>query len=197
MAYGWLHNYCIKATPTSAPQASLGQTTPQQMAPMLAASCAALNLYNNTTPDAKNWVVTALIAKWAIDQITSNSVSISLGRDTIQFVRQPNGIFTPPANSTLTLTNTGGHYILQERHGRTFNFGSGNHLTNIVDQYNQSLTLAYNSSKWVTNVTDWQGRTLTFNYTGTPSRLTSVADSTGRTVSYGYTTNANGQLDLT
>jgi len=138
-----------------------------------------------------------LIAKWGIDQLDKNGVSVNLGKDTMQFVQQPNGTFTPPAGSTATLTQSGSTYSLLLRHGNKFNFNSGGFLTNIVDQYGQALNLTYNASNWVSTVKDWQNRnTFTFNYSGTPSRLTSISDGT-RTVSYGYTTTYNSQGDLT
>jgi RHS repeat-associated protein len=197
MTPGWIHNYCATANNIAAPQAGLGGTTPAQMAAMLVASYAALNLYNNTQPDAKNWLTTALIAKWGVDQLIKNGVSVSLGKDTVQFVKQPNGTFTPPANCTMTLTQSGSTYSLQQRHGNTFKFNAAGFLTNIVDQYSQSLNLTYNASNWVSTVKDWQNRhTFTFTYSGTPSRLASVTDGT-RTVSYGYATTYNPKGDLT
>jgi len=194
---GWVHNYCITANSLAAPQAGLGGTTPAQMASMLVASYAALQLYNNTQPNPKNWLTTALIAKWGVDQLAKNGVSVSLGRDAVQFVKQPNGVFTPPANCTMTLLQTNSAYWLQIRHGSTFKFNAAGCLTNIVDKYGQSLGLTYNASNWVQTVSDWQNRaTFTFTYTGTPQRLASVSDGT-RTVSYGYSTNSNTRGDLT
>ncbi len=190
MSGGWLHNYSINAYNVPAPQAGLGETTPAQAAPMIAATCAAIGLYNDAQPDPKNWMVTALIAKWGIDQLTRNGVSVLLGKDTVQFVQQPNGVFTPPANCTMTLTQSGSTYSLQQRHGNTFNFDSQGRLNTIVDQYGNTLSLTYTNSL-VKTVTDWKGRSLTFTYTG--SKLASVVDSTGRSVSYGY----SGQGDLT
>ncbi|MGP8201383.1 MAG: RHS repeat domain-containing protein [Limisphaerales bacterium] len=189
MAPGWLHSYYCNATPISDPEGGLGAATVEQMAPMIVASYAALNLYNNTNITAKNWVVTGLIAKWGIDQLINNAVSVNLGNATLEFIRQPNGSYTPPGNCTMSLAQTNGGYWLEERHGRTFKFGTNSLLTNIVDQYGQSMTLAYNSNNLVTNVTDWTNRSLTFTYTG--GVLTTVADSTGRSVSYAYT---NGDL---
>src|SRR5581483_11795868 len=148
-------------------------------------TCAAVNFYNNINLDPKNWETTALIAKWAIDQLTAGVVSVNLGNNVIQFTKQPDGRFTPPQNCTMSLTSSGGGYNLQERHGRTFKFGSNGLLTTIVDQYNQSNSLSYNSGGLLTNVTDWKGHSLTFNYTS--GVLTSVSDSTGRSVSYNYT----------
>ena len=196
MAGGWIHNYSITANNIAAPQACLGGTTPAQAASMFTATAAAIALYNGGYPDPKNWLTTALIAKWGVDQLTKSGVSIALGKDTLQFVQQPNGVFTPPANCTATLTQNGSTYNMQQRHGNTFAFNSSGLLASIVDQYNQSLSLTYNASNWVSTVTDWKNRKFTFNYTGTPSRLTSVSDGT-RTVSYGYSTTYNSKGDLT
>jgi RHS repeat-associated protein len=196
MAGGWIHNYSITANNIAAPQACLGDTTPAQAAPMLVATTAAISLYNGGYPDPENWLTTALIAKWGVDQMTKSGVSIVLGKDTVQFIQQPNGAFTPPGNCTATLAQNGSGYSMLQRHGNRFNFGSLGLLTNIVDQYGNALNLTYNSSNWVYTVTDWTNRTLTFGYTGTPSRLTSVSDGT-RTVDYGYSTAYNSQGDLT
>jgi len=197
MAGGWIHNYAISANTVAAPQAGLGGTTPAQAASLLAASAAAVGIYNGAQPDPKNWLTTALITKWCVDQLVKNGVSVILGKDTVQFVKQPNGVFTPPANCTMTLTQNGSTYSLQQRHGNTFNFDTLGRLTQITDPYSQSLSLSYNASNWVQTVTDWKNRSLTFTYSGTPQRLTSVSDSTGRSVSYGYNTAYNVQGDLT
>jgi RHS repeat-associated protein len=189
MAPGWLHSYYCNAKALSDPEAGLGGATVEQMSPMIVATYTALNFYNNVTPDPKNWTTVALIAKWGIDQLINNAVSVNLGNSTLEFARQPDGSYTPPANSTMSLSQSGGAFVLQERHGRTFDFNTNSVLTNIVDQYGQSMKLSYNSNNLVTNVTDWVNRSLTFHYTN--GTLTSVSDSTGRSVSYGYT---NGEL---
>ena len=196
MTGGWVHNYCVSAATVAAPQAGLGGTTPAQAAPMIAATTAAIALYNGAVPEPKNWALTALIAKWGVDQLTKGGVSVALGKDTVQFVQQPNGAYTPPANCAMTLTKVNGAYALQTRHGPTFNFDTANRLASIVDPYTSvSNSLVYTASNWVQKVTDWKGRALTFNYTGTPQRLTSVSDGS-RTVSYGYSTASNPQGDL-
>ena len=196
MAGGWAHNYVANAATVAAPQASLGGTTPAQAAPMLAATAAAVALYNGASPNPKNWTLTALIAKWGVDQLTKGGVSVSLGKDTVQFVLQPNGVYTPPANCTMTLSKASGAYSLKERQGRTFKFDTANRLASIVDPYTSvSSSVTYNASNWVNTVQDWKGRTLTFNYTGSPQQLTSVSDGV-RTVYYGYSTAYNPQGDL-
>ena len=197
LAGGWVHNYCCTAYNITAPQAGLGETTPAQMASMLAATTAAINYYNGSQRNAKNWLVTALIAKWGVDQLTKNGVSVNLGKESLQFVKQPNGVFTPPASCSATLTQSGSAFSLLMRHANRFNFSTAGLLTNIVDQYGQSLNLAYNSSNLVQTVTDWKSRTFTFNYTG--GQMTSVSDNStpSRSVSYGYSTAYNSQGDLT
>ena len=196
MAGGWVHNYCVNAATVPAPQAGLGGTTPAQAAPMIVATAAAIAFYNGAAANPKNWTVTALIAKWGVDQLTKGGVSVTLGKDTLQFVQQPNGVYTPPANCTWTLTKPSGVYSLQQRHGNTFNFDSLGRLATIVDPYSSvSLSLTYQASNWVQQVTDWKNRSLTFNYTGTPQRLTSISDGT-RTMSYGYSATNSLQGDL-
>ncbi len=191
MSGGWIHNYSISAYNVAAPEASLGGTTPQQAAAMIVAATVAANIYDQSKPDPKNWMVTALIAKWGIDQLLG-SVSVALGKDNIQFVKQPHGVFTPSANSTMSLTQSGSAYTLQQRHGNAFNFNPSGTLSNIVDQYGKTLTVTYNASNWVDTVTDWKSRSLTFHYS--PQRLTNISDSTGRSISYGYSTNAQADL---
>jgi RHS repeat-associated protein len=179
---GWTHSYNISAAQVSASLPGLGTTTPAQMAPILAATRAALAIYP-TSPNVTNWLTAALIAKWGMDQLINNGVSITLGNDAVQFVQQPDGSFTPPASCTMALSQSGSTYTLQERHGNTFTF-TANALTSITDPYNNSLSLNY-SNGLVSTVTDWKGRALTFNYGGSPQRLTSVSDGT-RSVSFGY-----------
>ncbi len=139
---GWTHNYDIRATSVSAPLAALAESTPAQMAAMIVATKAASELYS-VSENAKNWAVTALIAKWGVDQLIGNGVSVTLGKDTIQFVKQPNGVFTPPAGSTMALRQTNSVYWLQERNNKTFKFNEYGLATNIVDQYGQSTKLTY------------------------------------------------------
>ena len=185
MAPGWVHNYYCTAMPTSDALTGMGiGATPQQTASILVAMRATIDIYNSANLTPSNCVMTALIAKWGLDQLIKNAVSVTLGKDTVEFIRQPTGIYTPPGNCTLSLVQTNGAFWLQERHSRTFKFGTNSFLTNIIDQYGQSLNLTYTASNWVQTVTDWKGRVLTFTYSG--SNLTSVSDGT-RSVYYGYT----------
>src|SRR5262249_28772166 len=129
-----------------------------------------------------------------IDQVISNAVTVTLGNDTLEFVRQPDGSFTPPAGSTMTLTKGSG-YTLQARRGNTFVFNSGRQLTTITNPSGNQLTLTY-SSGLLTQPNAWKNRTVTFTYWGSRTRLGQVSDSTGRSVYYGYATASDGNPDL-
>ncbi|MBI5386521.1 MAG: RHS repeat-associated core domain-containing protein [Verrucomicrobia bacterium] len=191
LGYGWTHQYRILASEQSDVRAGLGLTTSPEMAACLVATKAALDVYTNSTT-AKEWAVAALIVKWGVDQLRSNAVSVVLGKDAVQFIRQPNGTFTAPAGVTMTLTRTNNLYVLQQRHGNTFRFDSNNRLQYLVDPPGKTMTFYYHGDGRLDRVVDaWTSpRTLTFGYTYT-TNLTSLADGTGRTV---FFTNANGHL---
>lgn len=189
LGFGWTHNYDIRVVERSAIEAALGETTPQQMAAMLVATKAALLVYSNATT-AKEWLTAALIADWAVDQLLTNGVSVILGKDTLQFIRQPDGSFTSPAGVTMTLLRTNGVYELRQRHGNTFRFGTNHLIAEIEDQYGKKLTFAYHADGRLNTVQDAYTRTLTFGYTGDNELINSVSDSTGRSVSFVHTNRA-------
>jgi RHS repeat-associated protein len=203
MGNGWTHRYAMRAFQRSDPAAALGHNTAQEMAAMLAATTVATAIMNTpnsvSNPPVLQWSAVALIAEWAVDQLTNNAVSITMGPSDIQFIKQPDGSFTPPAGVTMTLTQPSG-YALEQRRGNTFNFDAGTFLLDsIVDQVGQTMSFSYttiNATNTVlSGVSDcWSSpRSLTFNYnTANPPQLTSMADSTGRSVSYGY--GSNGDL---
>jgi len=198
MANGWLHNYYFKVTETSVPEAGLGSTTPAQMTPMLVALCAVWNFYN-PTPDAKNWTVTALLAKWGVDQLINRAVSIDMGNETLLFIQQPDGSYTPPAGSTMTLAKVSGNYQLRERNGRLFKFNSDKQLIGIEDPYQKELIVNYDGNQRVRTVKDWKNREMAFGYSGSPERLTSITNMTEnpvRIVRFAYTDVYSSQGDL-
>ena len=165
------YSYYCNVLPTSAPEGSSWVAGRRRRDGSIdrGATWAALNLYNNQAPDPKNWMVTALIAKWAIDQTINNAVSVNLGNDTIQFLKQPGGLYTPPASSTMSLLATNGVFWLLERHGRIFKFGKIPIICLPISaiQYGQAMTLSYGFNNLASaNVTDWKGRSLTFGYSG-------------------------------
>lgn len=189
LGYGWTHNYSMKAVVRTAAEAGLGETTPYEAAQIIAASVIINELVKDSTA-IKQMVSGALVAKAAVDNLLNNAVSLTMGKETVQFIKQPDGNYTSPAGSKTTLTKSGNYYLATERFGNTYKFDStnGGRIVEIKDFFNKTLTFGYNTNGLHT-VTDAYGRTFTFGYTG--GRISSVTDSTGRSVSFGYT---NGNL---
>ena len=52
----------------------------------------------------KEWGVAALAVGWFVDQMKDNAVSVRMGKDIFQFIKQPDGTFTAPPGSTMILT---------------------------------------------------------------------------------------------
>jgi len=205
MANGWIHNYIMKAAGRSDAAASLGKKSALEMAAFFVAATTAYQLYSGTSlaaelGDPAPWAVTALIAEWAVDQLKDNAVSIMMGTDGIQFTKQPDGSYTPPAGVTMKLTKPSG-YQLEQRHGNTFNFSaSSGRITSIVDQYGKLMDFDYDGPRLIRVQDSWPStRTLTFTYTGTPQRLAKISEGGGanlREVLFGYATTYSADGDL-
>ncbi len=198
MAGGWIHNYCVTANNVAAPQACLGGTTPAQAAAMLTATAAAIALYNGAHPDPKNWLTTALIAKWGVDQLTKSGVSVNLGKDTLAICPAAQRRFHSARQ--LHRDAHAKRFGLQRcnmRHGNTFNFNAAGWLTNIVDQYSQLIDPDLQCQQLGQHGQGLEEPDISPSITpARRTRLTSVSDGT-RTVSYGYSTTYNPQGDLT
>ena len=203
MANGWTHNYIIQATERSDAAAALGKGTPQAMAAYATAMRAAYEVYSGTpdatNPQSKRWAVAALIAEWAVDQLKNNAVSVTMGSDTVQFIKQPGGSYTPPPGLTMTLTKPNG-YVIQQRHGNTFNFDpTTRKVASIVDLYGETMSFNYTSGRLGAVVDCWGANkrtlTLTYNTAATP-QLTTISDGTGRSVTLNYGTTYNTAGDL-
>ncbi|MCC6226729.1 MAG: hypothetical protein IT195_10030, partial [Microthrixaceae bacterium] len=144
LGYGWTHNWDIRATKRSDIKAGLGETTPAEMAPALVATAAALEVFSGSST-AKEWAVAALIARWGVDALKENAVSVTMGKDAVQFVRLPDGRFLRPQGLTHALAKVQNHYELTERHGRTFKFLDDGKLSEIVDPSGQKVVCTYNN----------------------------------------------------
>jgi len=187
LGYGWTHNYRIYANDQSDVRAGLGQTTPYEMAAYVVATRAAMDVYASSGT-AREWATLALIAQWGVDKLKSNAVSIVLGKDAVQFARQPDGSLTPSSGITMTLTNSGGKYVLSQRLGSTFYFDSSNRVTSIKDPPGRTNLFKYDSSGRLTNIVDASSRKLYIAYNNS-NLISVVSDSTGRQISFGYVNN--------
>lgn len=194
IGYGWTHSLHIRALPTSDFSNALGQGSALQAAQMLLALEAVWQVYENHGDEPKGWAVSILAAKWAADQLTNNAVSIPLPDRIVQFQKLPDGSFLPPNGSTATLTKTGDHFVLTERHGNTWTFNADGNLATVTDLWNKTATFEYDDDKLLTRVTDCYDRFISLDYR--PVRLSAIGigSTTGKLIGHAYDSAGRGIL---
>lgn len=201
IAKGWTHNYIMSVAERSDAAAGLGKSGPREAVSMLVTTHMVSAVFNSTaiSEPVLRWSLAALIAKWGVDQLRNNAVSVGLGKDSMQFIKQADGTYTAPGGVKMNLTKPSG-YRLEERHGNTFNFNStSKKISTIVDQYGKALTFNYTANRLSSVVDCWgtSARTLTFSYNAAATpQLTSISDGTGRSVIFAYSTQFSPQGDL-
>ena len=148
------------------------------------------DLVENATT-AKEWLTASLAVNWAMEQLTDNAVSIYVGQKVMTFIEQPDGSYTAPPGMTASLAKENGLYVMQERHGKRYEFDASLNLAEIEDQHGNTLTFAYNSQTNLQTVTSSFDPVFNFEYTG--DLLTRVYDnsSSTREVRYQYDSNNN------
>jgi RHS repeat-associated protein len=188
LGYGWHHSLDIQAQVRSEGAAGLGLRSPADAAALLVASVAIEDVVANEN-NAKGWAMVALVSKWASDQLNDNAVSIQIADKNLEFIRLPDGTYSPPPGSTATLCKSNGLFHLEERFGVKLDFNANGKLATWKDADNNTMSFSYNAQTNLQSVADAFSRSLTFTYSG--SNLSSVADSSGRSISYSV---ANGNL---
>ena len=198
LGYGWVHNYDITATERTAWVEVLGKGTAEQMGNAATSIYAAKTIFSltpaNDAEKAKIWATTALIAKWGVDGMLDNCVSIKIGKESMQFIKQyknkgttqnPNitEYYAAPAGSNFILEKSNNKYILSEPYSSKFTFNADNKIDNVETPFGQKTTFTYTNDK-LTKVTDSHSRYLNINWSG--DKITSVSDGT-RTASFQYT----------
>ncbi|MGB0415060.1 MAG: DUF6531 domain-containing protein, partial [Coraliomargarita sp.] len=185
LGLGWTHNYDMRASIRTAPEAGLGETTTYECAPMLAAVTVIAELVDDPE-NLREMVAGALFAKCAVDNLLNNALTVTLGKEQIQFIRLPDGSFVAPAGSTLSLTESDDQWVMRERFGHTWTFdrSENGRISSIEDPFGQVQHFSYDANEKLKTVTDADARTLSFNYTN--DKISSVSDSTGRTVGFQY-----------
>lgn len=182
LGYGWRHNYDIVAEVISDGESGLGMRKPIDCAALLVVSLASLDLMEDE-PGVLEWTVGSLMAKWAMDRLSYNGVSIYLNDIALTFIKLPDGAYSSPPGITAELIKDGNQYRIEKRYDETLYFDAENRISSWVDADGNTMSFSYSGDKLDT-VQDTFGRTLTLAYSG--SLLDSVTDSTGRSVSYEY-----------
>ncbi len=192
LGYGWRHGLDIRAHIISDSESALGRRTPADAVAQAVQSLIITDLMSDN-PDVRDWLTCSMVAKWQMDNLTTNAVRIEIGNRAATFIRQPDESYASAPNVRATLEEQTGTFVLKERFGTEYRFRSDGWVDEIVDADSNTLAFTYNAQTNLQTVTDAFGRTLTLAYTG--NRISTVSDSTGRQTFYGY--DAAGNLTTT
>ena len=187
--YGWAHSYDIRLNRGSHAGPVMGRRQIAEAAPFVVAAYVINDIMRNES-HVKDTVISALVAKWAMDQINDNSVTVQAGGRLMEFIRLPDGSYSPPPGITTELVkNADGTFSLVERSGTRTTFNADRRIGEIMDIDGNAMTFAYSINNNLASVRDARGRTLAFSYSG--DAISSVSDSAGRSVSYAYDAGGN------
>lgn len=204
---GWAHNYNITVSRTSDPFSGLGANSPISAAAAIVALYVTQDLLSGSTKSAQNLTVAWVVTRWLTDQLTNNSVGVSLPGNGEQFIKlpgadgSPTATYNPPLGYAAVLTGSApdryGNYTVftyrnKDQSQLTFNALDPATLTGNIASWTfpngVSLGFAYgyshSNTSYLTAVTNNLGRRLTLAYSG--AHLTTVTDDTGRTIAFGY-----------
>ncbi len=179
---GWTHNFDVSATRGSDGFQGLGADSPIDAAPAIAEIYTALDLFSSSMSNDCTVVVT-LSHKWFMDQLIDKVVTVTIARDTYQFVELPDGSFNPPPTSADILSvEPDSTFLLSRKYGISLDFGIDGKIATWSDPHN-TVQFQYAGDK-LDRVSNAFTRYLQFAYLG--DRISSVIDSSGRSISYGY-----------
>lgn len=199
---GWDHNYDIYVTNHTDSDPGLGMRLPVDAAGMIAYAYVSKDVFQNLVGcpwgscgtyinDSLGWPLMFISAKWAVDQLINNAVTVHTGQQTEEFLVLPDDSYSSPPGSTSTLVKTsGGTFRMDERFGTEWNFDTEKRISSVSDIDGNVLSFAY-SGQNLSLVQDAFNRALTFGYDAN-GRIVSVTDSAGRSVGYSY--NSAGDL---
>jgi RHS repeat-associated protein len=206
IGYGWTHSLHIEANDRTATEEALGLGNPRQTAPFLVAMIIASDL-NRRDATVKEHALASLVTGWYVDRLTNNAVSVTIGDQTYQFLRNPDGSFESPTGSTMTLSQVGSGssrtYRLKQRNCNEFVFersagnsdGSKQRIKQIVDPDGRTMSFVYlggTPENRINYVQDAVSRRFTFRYDGS-NRIDRITDSIDSRF-IGFTYDGSGNL---
>ncbi len=191
---GWTHNFNMRLTETSDPDAVLGGGSVDAALPTVVAMTVVDGLLKHAVSQkrgekARCLLAAALVVQWWSETLAGTSVSISMGPRSIRFQKRTDGSYAPSPGVTATLGKSGNTYTLRERNGDTYRFNAiTGRLSSIMSQPGNTTTVRISSSgansNLVSMVTNAFAATLKFTYKD--RRIVKVTDSALRSVSYAY-----------
>jgi YD repeat-containing protein len=132
-------------------------------------------------------MVAILVERWLSDQLVNNTVNVTIGSQSEQFVILPDGSYNPQLGSTDRLSLNSGTYQLKLKDGTALSFNAVGNIATWRNPAGVTIGFTYNNAviPQLTSVTNGLGHTLTLTYNNF-NQLTVVTDETGRHINYGY-----------
>ncbi len=186
LGFGWTHSLDMDVSEVTRSEPAQGRRTPEDAAAQMVYAMVASELMDGT-PDVLDWTIGIYASDWAMKQSTINAAVVQLGKNFMEFIRQPDGSYTPPPGISYSLAKSNGLFSLQERNGLSYVFNASNKVATITNPDGKSMVFTYVADT-LTQVKDAYNRTLAFGYSG--DRLTSVTDG-DRTVSFQHGATGN------
>ena len=190
IGYGWNHSFNMYAQKYSSP-ANLLERSLEDMAGAIVGYHAMLDILESEDT-AHSWAVANLVAEWMVDRLNGTAVTVYTGQKATTFIQQPDGSYTPPEGMTVSLTETNGVYVMQQRHGNTYAFNTNGLVETISDPYDNTLTFDYTGGTNLNWVQSSFGSEFSFGYNAS-NLLETVTDNSAspRIVQYQYDNNAS------
>ncbi|MBU2569647.1 MAG: hypothetical protein KJ725_06325 [Gammaproteobacteria bacterium] len=188
LGLGWTHNFAIRATLGSDGFQGMGEDSPVDAAASIAAIYVALDiLQGSKTKD--RLVVSALIERWFMDNLTDNVVTVSQPGNTQRYIKLADGSYNAPqASASSLIQELDGSYRMQTAQGVVLDFDTDGKLASWNDANSNTVSFTY-SGDLLQSVSNSFNRTLSLTYSN--GRISQVADGTGRSIGYSYDTNGN------
>jgi len=192
---GWSFSFDGKVTLTSDPDSAFAGRQVAAALPVVVAMTVSADLLNvefvaGTQENiAKNWLVAAMVIKWALDFIPNGTVAFDAGNDFQNFQRCFDGTYVGAPGSTAKCVVSGEGYKLVNRNGAEVRFGTDKKAKEIVDPAGRSIRISRTSEGLLDRVEN--DFVASFDFCWENGRISRVTDSTGKHVDYRY---QNGDL---
>lgn len=188
LGLGWTHNFDIRATLSSDGFQGMGEDSPVDAANSIAAIYVALDiLQGSKTTD--RLVVSTLIERWFMDNLTDNVVTLSQPGNTQRFIKLADGSYNAPqASASLLIQELDGSYRMQTPQGVVLDFDTSGKLASWDDANSNTVSFTY-SGDLLQSVSNSFNRTLSLTYSN--GRISQVSEGTGRSIGYSYDANGN------
>ena len=172
LGLGWTHNFASTAAKGSDGFVGMGQNNAIDAAAAIVELYVSQDLLSDTKKPLNKMMIATMAQQWFMDRLTDNTVNVTTGGNTEQYVLLADGTYNQPMASSNRLS------LIDDRYRVTAKDGS-------VTDFNENGTVASWSSP--------AGMAVSYAYdTGEPTRLTSVSNNLGRRLSFAY--DAEGRI---